>query len=97
MLHCLGDFRAAIEHCRRAIELGPPLPESHLHLGNALLALNALFEAEAAYDWGFGLTLQANALYSAPKFTSVNPDFAEFVGSGLPGAPRWSGGSACRA
>jgi outer membrane receptor protein involved in Fe transport len=48
-------------------------------------------EAEAAYDWDFGLTLQANALYSAPKFTSVNPDFANFLGSGLPGAPRWSG------
>ncbi len=26
VLHCLGDFRAAIEHCRRAIELGPRLP-----------------------------------------------------------------------
>ena len=61
------------------------------------------FEAEAAYDWDFGLTLQANALYSAPKFTSINADFASFLGSGvpalpgirpsgLPGAPRWSGG-----
>ena len=48
-------------------------------------------EAEAAYDWDFGLTLQANALYSAPKFTKVNQDFASFLGSGLPGAPRWSG------
>jgi outer membrane receptor protein involved in Fe transport len=54
------------------------------------------FEAEAAYDWSFGLSLQANALYSAPKFTSVNPDFANFVGSGLPGAPRWSGGLLAR-
>ena len=50
------------------------------------------FEAEASYDWAAGLTLQANALYSAPKFTRVNPDFATFLGSGLPGAPRWSGG-----
>lgn len=49
-------------------------------------------EAEASYDWTTGLTLQANALYSAPKFTSVNRDFASFLGSGLPGAPRWSGG-----
>jgi outer membrane receptor protein involved in Fe transport len=49
-------------------------------------------EAEAAYDWPFGLSVQANALYSAPKFTSVNRDFAAFLGSGLPGAPRWSGG-----
>ncbi|HEV7383672.1 MAG TPA: TonB-dependent receptor, partial [Phenylobacterium sp.] len=53
-------------------------------------------EAEAAYDWGFGLTLQANLLYSAPKFTSVNPDFSAFLGSGLPGAPRWSGGLVAR-
>jgi outer membrane receptor protein involved in Fe transport len=53
-------------------------------------------EAEAAYDWGFGLTVQANLLYSAPKFTSVNPDFSAFLGSGLPGAPRWSGGLVAR-
>ena len=49
-------------------------------------------EAEAAYVWDFGLTLQGNALYSAPKFTRTNPDFAGQLGSGLPGAPRWSGG-----
>ncbi|THD61558.1 TonB-dependent receptor [Phenylobacterium sp.] len=49
-------------------------------------------EAEAAYAWDFGLSLQANALYSAPKFTRTNPDFAGQLGSGLPGAPRWSGG-----
>jgi outer membrane receptor protein involved in Fe transport len=49
-------------------------------------------EAEAAYAWDFGLTVQANALYSAPKFTRTNPDFAGQLGSGLPGAPRMSGG-----
>jgi iron complex outermembrane recepter protein len=49
-------------------------------------------EAEAAYDWDFGLRVQANALYSAPKFTRTNPDFADHLDSGLPGAPRWSGG-----
>ena len=67
------------------------------------------FEAEAAYEWDFGLTLQANALYSAPKFTNINADFASFLGSvtppsgapairpsGLPGAPRWSGGLLAR-
>jgi iron complex outermembrane recepter protein len=53
-------------------------------------------EGEAAYDWGSGLTVQANALYSAPKFTRVNPDFAGTLGSGLPGAPRWSGGLLAR-
>ncbi|WP_293366067.1 TonB-dependent receptor [Phenylobacterium sp.] len=53
-------------------------------------------EAEAEYVWDFGLTLQANALNSAPKFTRVNPDFAGTLGSGLPGAPRWSGGLLAR-
>jgi outer membrane receptor protein involved in Fe transport len=53
-------------------------------------------EAEAAYDWDFGLSLQANALYSAPKFTRTNPDFAGQLGSGLPGAPRLSGGLVAR-
>lgn len=49
-------------------------------------------EAEASYDTGTGVTIQANALNSEPKFTRVNPDFAGALGSGLPGAPRWSGG-----
>jgi iron complex outermembrane receptor protein len=49
-------------------------------------------EAEAAYEWDFGLSVQANALYSAPKFTRTNPDFAGQLGSGLPGAPKFSGG-----
>ena len=53
-------------------------------------------EAEAAYIWGFGLTLQAHALYSAPKFTRTNPDFLGKLGSGLPGAPRVSGGLLAR-
>jgi len=53
-------------------------------------------EAEAAYAWDFGLSLQANALYSAPKFTRTNPDFAGQLGSGLPGAPRMSGGLVAR-
>lgn len=49
-------------------------------------------EAEAAYAWDFGLNLQANALYSEPRFTRTNPDFAGQLGSGLPGAPKFSGG-----
>lgn len=53
-------------------------------------------EAEAAYDWPFGLSLQANALYSSPTFTRTNPDFAQHLGSGLPGAPRLSGGFLAR-
>jgi len=65
VLHCLGDFRAAIEHCRRAIELGPPLPESHLHLGNSLLALNVLDEADAAYGAGLEIAPDHAALHSA--------------------------------
>jgi outer membrane receptor protein involved in Fe transport len=53
-------------------------------------------EAEAVYETDIGLTLQANGLYAAPKFTRVNSDFAVHLGSGLPGAPRWSGGLLAR-
>ena len=49
-------------------------------------------ESEADYAWDFGLAVQANALFAAPKFTRTNPDFANRLGSGLPGAPRLSGG-----
>jgi outer membrane receptor protein involved in Fe transport len=53
-------------------------------------------EAEAAYEWPFGLSVQANALFTTPRFTRVNPDFANQLGSGLPGAPRASGGLLAR-
>nr|MEA2798659.1 iron complex outerrane recepter protein [Phenylobacterium sp.] len=53
-------------------------------------------EAEAAYEWPFGLSIQANALFTTPKFTRTNPDFANQLGSGLPGAPRASGGLLAR-
>jgi outer membrane receptor protein involved in Fe transport len=59
------------------------------------------FEAEAAYEWDFGLSLQANALYSDAAVTRVNPDFAGplgsvLLGAPLPGAPLWSGGLLAR-
>jgi len=54
------------------------------------------FEAEAAYDWDFGLSIRAHGQLSAPKFTQANPDFANELSSGLPGAPRASGGVLAR-
>ncbi|MEP6884013.1 MAG: sulfotransferase [Gammaproteobacteria bacterium] len=65
VLHCLGDFHTAIEHCRRAIELEPRLPEAHLHLGNSLLAMNALYEADAAYRNGLEIAPEHAALHTA--------------------------------
>ncbi len=65
VLHCLGDFRAAVEHCRRAIELEPQLPEAYLHLGNSLLALNALHEADVAYGAGLKIAPDHAALHTA--------------------------------
>lgn len=53
-------------------------------------------EAEVAYAWASGVSLQANVLYSAPKFTRTNPDFLGKLGSGLPGVPRVSGGLLAR-
>jgi iron complex outermembrane receptor protein len=53
-------------------------------------------EAESSYEWEGGLRLQANMLYSQPKFTHTNPDFANQLGAGLPGSPRWSGGVMAR-
>jgi outer membrane receptor protein involved in Fe transport len=53
-------------------------------------------ETELAYDFDFGLSLQVNSLVAAPKFTRTNPDFAQPLGAGLPGAPRVSGGVVAR-
>ena len=55
VLHCLGDHRSAIEHARLATELDARLPEAYLHLGNALLAINEMHAAEAAYRTGLGV------------------------------------------
>src|SRR5207253_3158497 len=52
-------------------------------------------EAEAVWRWQ-ALLLQANALYARPRFTRVNPDFANRLGSYLPGAPRTSAGVLAR-
>lgn len=50
-------------------------------------------ETEVAFDTDFGLSLQANALFAEPRFTRTNPDISKQpLGSGLPGAPRASGG-----
>jgi len=60
-------------------------------------------EAEAAYDWPFGLSAQANVLYTDARITRIdsdlfknNPILAQLLGSGLPGAPRFSGGALVR-
>jgi iron complex outermembrane receptor protein len=49
-------------------------------------------EAELAYAFDFGLSVQANTLLSAPRFTRVNPDFASRLAPGLPGTPKVSAG-----
>ena len=60
-------------------------------------------EAEAAYEWPFGLSAQANVLYTDARITRIdgdlfknNPVLAQLLGSGLPGAPRFSGGALVR-
>ncbi|HEX3699055.1 MAG TPA: TonB-dependent receptor [Phenylobacterium sp.] len=49
-------------------------------------------ESEADYDFGFGLSLQANVLFANSKLTRANPDFAPQVTSGLPDVPKVSAG-----
>ena len=63
----------AIEVGRQALALDARLPEAYLHLGNALLALMEVPQAEACYRDGLAqspdhralLTAQAMALISA--------------------------------
>ena len=49
-------------------------------------------EAELAYDFDFGLSVQANTLFASSRVTQTNSDFAPALISGLPSAPRFSGG-----
>ena len=53
-------------------------------------------EAEASYDFPFGLTVRANGLISDSKVKNINPDFAATPASriddDLPGVPDVSGG-----
>lgn len=50
------------------------------------------FEAEASYDWPFGLSLQLNGLVSDSHIKNPNPAFREPVTDALPGVPHVSGG-----
>jgi outer membrane receptor protein involved in Fe transport len=59
--------------------------------GNAGDARILGLEAELAYDFAFGLSLQANALYSASDLTWRNAALAVGIDR-LPGVPRVSGG-----
>ncbi len=56
-------------------------------------------EAEASYDWPFGLSLQVNGLISGSTirdpntdFATLNPDSAVLIADELPGVPKTSGG-----
>lgn len=49
-------------------------------------------EAEASYDWPFGLSLQVNGLISDSRIRRPNADFALRVAGALPGVPNASGG-----
>lgn len=61
--------------------------------GNVGDARIAGLEAEASYAWPFGLTVQANGLYSSSRIRNPNvPTFARVVARDLPGVPEFSGG-----
>ncbi|MBS0388767.1 MAG: tetratricopeptide repeat protein, partial [Proteobacteria bacterium] len=64
-LHGSGDYRGAIEAARRSLALDAQLPEAYLHLGNALLALSEVPQAEACYRDGLGLAPDHAALLTA--------------------------------
>ncbi len=49
-------------------------------------------EAEASYDWPFGLSLQVNGLFADSRIRNANADFAAQVTGALPGVPKASGG-----
>ncbi len=49
-------------------------------------------EAEATYDWPFGLSVQLNGLLSDSATKNPNPDFDAPVTHNLPGVPKVSGG-----
>ena len=49
-------------------------------------------EAEARYDFPFGLALQVNGLVSDSRIRNANADFATQVANELPGVPMLSGG-----
>ena len=64
-LHCCGDFRAAVEAGRRALVLDNRLPEAYLHLGNALLALSEVPQADACYSDGLAIDSKHAPLLTA--------------------------------
>jgi tetratricopeptide (TPR) repeat protein len=68
-LHCAGDFRAAIDAGRRSLALDERLPEAYLHLGNALLALSEVPQADACYRDGLAVAGNHVPLLTARAMT----------------------------
>ena len=68
-LHCFGDFRGAVEAGRRALALNDQLPEAYLHLGNALLALSEVPQADACYCDGLAIDPANPPLLTARAMT----------------------------
>jgi tetratricopeptide (TPR) repeat protein len=64
-LQCAGDLRGAIAAGRSALALDARLPEAYLHLGNALLALMEVPQAEACYRDGLAVAPDHRALLTA--------------------------------
>lgn len=59
------------------------------NLGDA--QINGL-ETEVAYDFDFGLSVQANALIASARITQANLDLVPQLITGLPSVPKFSGG-----
>lgn len=62
------------------------------YTANVADARIAGLEAEAAYDWPSGLSLQLSGLISDSRIHNRNPDFTQPISRKLPGVPKVSGG-----
>jgi tetratricopeptide (TPR) repeat protein len=68
-LHCIGDFSGSIDAARRSLALDERLPEVYLHLGNALLALSEVPQADACYCDGLAIAADHQPLLTARTMT----------------------------
>lgn len=85
--HEKGDLQTAVELYQKALRITPEFPEAELQLGNALLALGRVDEAETAFrkaidlrnDWSLAIASLGSVLVTKERFTEAAPLLARAI------------------
>jgi len=97
-VHEKGDLKAAIGLYEKALKIVPEFPEAHLQRGSALLGLERVSEAEAAFrkavgfreDWSLAYAYLGNVLVRQGKFDEAKSTLIKAIELDADNTPAWA-------